>query len=169
LSVSIQLQPDDLKVVRYPPWLVPAEAFHEIAALVGHRLDAPVSSNQPITARDVAPKVYSPIVQRLPPGTVAVSVSLSAAQAAGGWVFGGMQVWLYATQNGHVRLLSRHARILAVDGRIAPMPRLAPWTGTAVLTVAVPQTVAPAVIQANQTGGLALALTAAAIGGERAP
>lgn len=169
LAVPIQLQPNDLKVERYPPRLVPAEAFHDIAALVGHRLDAPVSSNQPITARDLAPKLYSPIVQLLPRGTVAVSVSLSAAQAAGGWVSGGMQVWLYATQNGRVQLLSRSARILAVDGQVAPTPRLAPWTGTAVLTVAVPKTVAPAVIQANQTGGLALALTATATGAESAP
>lgn len=147
-----------LAVRSYPPSLRPQGSLSTISAAVGRWVTVPLQPGEPVLSADLLAASTTPIpAALLQPGEVAVSVQLSAVQAAGGWVHPGQAVALYQVTAKGAQVLVNPARVLTVNGSLANTVST-PLSGTALLTLAVPNAQAGAVLAAAASGGLQIVL-----------
>lgn len=143
-----------LTLRRYPDNLVPKGALTALSMAVGKFTTTRIPAGEPVVQTDLTDPGNAPLISALlKPGEAAVSVTLGAAQASGGWLRPGISVTLYAVTARTAVQLVAQARVLAVNGQVNP--GVATSSGaTAVVTLAVPQSAVPAVLEAAAANSL---------------
>jgi Flp pilus assembly protein CpaB len=144
-----------LQVRRWPARWAPVGYVARIGAAAGRETRVALRPGEPILAGMLTIPARTGSHQP----AVVVGVSMPVTAAAGGLVTPGRVIRLYAIGGGHVRVVAKAARVLAVDGATSGL-RVPPTGGTETLTLVLPATLAPAVLAANSQDALAATMTA---------
>ncbi|MGH6955621.1 MAG: Flp pilus assembly protein CpaB [Caulobacteraceae bacterium] len=148
----------------------------KMQSMVGDIVRDPIFAGEPIVAKKIVHAGDSSYMAvRLPPGTVAIALPISADSGAGGFIEPGDRVDVLSTHNDTARTgqggmvtetVLSNALVLAIDQH-TDAPKDNPALVGVTVTLEVPDASAGAVAKARSQGGLTLALRSYAdIGGE---
>lgn len=167
LSVGVQIQPTDLKMVQLPPAALPDHTYTQIKQLVGHVLTVPAVPNQVLVTEMVAqPGTGVGLPPLIPDGMRAVSVKVNDVVSVAGFAIPGTHVDVLLTGNPRqdndpskettVTLLS-NVQVLTAGQQLEQSPNGKPEQ-VAVITLLVDPAGAEKLAMADGFGHIQLAL-----------
>lgn len=148
------------KEVSFPRHQVPENAIVSVAQLGNSTAIAALPANLPVFAENFTTREFgnNAVVERIPPGMRAMTISVDATSVVEGWAGSGAIVDVLLIEKDRTTVIAEKVRILSAERRVSPIDIEASPSVPRTVTLLVGQEQCLAINTAVQQGKIALAL-----------